>query len=70
MDQEYYSQFSIIVCGLDSVEARRWMNAMILGMYANRSFLFYISRYDEEDPSSLIPIIDGGTEGMEFFTLN
>lgn len=36
-DQEYYSQFSIIVCGLDSVEARRWMNAMILGMYLNIS---------------------------------
>lgn len=52
-DQDYYSQFSIIVCGLDSVEARRWMNAQILGMY------------DEEDPSTLIPIIDGGTEGFK-----
>jgi NEDD8-activating enzyme E1 len=50
-DQEYYSQFSIIVCGLDSVEARRWMNSTILGMH------------DEDDPSTFIPIIDGGTEG-------
>lgn len=52
-DQSYYSQFSIIICGLDSVEARRWMNAMVVGMY------------DPEDPSTLIPIIDGGTEGFK-----
>jgi ubiquitin-activating enzyme E1 C len=51
-DEDYYSQFSIIICGLDSVEARRWMNAMVMSMY------------DEEDPSTLIPIVDGGTEGF------
>ncbi|KAJ3194290.1 hypothetical protein HK101_003060 [Irineochytrium annulatum] len=50
-DEEYYSQFSIIICGLDSVEARRWINATIVGMY------------DPEDPSTLKPIVDGGTEG-------
>ncbi|KAI9353609.1 hypothetical protein BDR26DRAFT_907205 [Obelidium mucronatum] len=52
-DIDYYSQFSIIICGLDSVEARRWMNATIIGMY------------DEEDPSTLKPIVDGGTEGFK-----
>ncbi|KAJ3343838.1 hypothetical protein HDU91_000321 [Kappamyces sp. JEL0680] len=52
-DQEYYSQFSIIVCGLDSVEARRWMNAMVVGMY------------DEDEGTGLIPIVDGGTEGFK-----
>ncbi|KAJ3137932.1 hypothetical protein HK100_000230 [Physocladia obscura] len=52
-DEEYYSQFSIIICGLDSVEARRWMNATIIGMY------------DEEDPSTMKPIVDGGTEGFK-----
>ncbi|KAJ1566982.1 hypothetical protein HK405_007664 [Cladochytrium tenue] len=50
---DYYSQFSIIVCGLDSVEARRWINATIVGMY------------DEDDPSTLKPIVDGGTEGFK-----
>ena len=50
-DEEYYSQFAIIVCGLDSVEARRWMNATIVGMF------------DEENLETLKPIIDGGTEG-------
>jgi ubiquitin-activating enzyme E1 C len=52
-DQDFYSQFSIVICGLDSVEARRWINAMVIGMY------------DEQDPSTLIPIIDGGTEGFK-----
>lgn len=40
-DAEYYSQFNIIICGLDSVEARRWINATVIGMY------------DPEDPSTL-----------------
>ncbi|KAJ3271252.1 hypothetical protein HDV01_006924 [Terramyces sp. JEL0728] len=52
-DEEYYSQFTLVICGLDSVEARRWMNAMVIGMY------------DEEDPSTLKPLIDGGTEGFK-----
>ncbi|OAJ41466.1 hypothetical protein, variant [Batrachochytrium dendrobatidis JEL423] len=52
-DEQYYSQFNIIVCGLDSVEARRWMNATIVGMF------------DEDDPTTLKPIIDGGTEGFK-----
>ncbi|KAJ3323818.1 hypothetical protein HDV06_001188 [Boothiomyces sp. JEL0866] len=52
-DEEFYSQFTLIICGLDSVEARRWMNAMVIGMY------------DEEDPSTLKPLIDGGTEGFK-----
>ncbi|KAJ3176182.1 hypothetical protein HDU87_005397 [Geranomyces variabilis] len=52
-DEEYYSQFTIIICGLDSVEARRWMNATVINMY------------DEDDPETLKPIIDGGTEGFK-----
>ncbi|KAJ3085788.1 hypothetical protein HK102_013833, partial [Quaeritorhiza haematococci] len=52
-DEEYYSQFTLIICGLDSVEARRWINATITNMF------------DEEDPSTLKPIIDGGTEGFK-----
>ena len=53
-DEEYYSQFTIIICGLDSVEARRWINATIVGMFS------------EDDPSSLRLIVDGGTEGSYF----
>ena len=50
-EHEYYSQFRLVICGLDSVEARRWMNATLVGMV------------DMENPESLIPMIDGGTEG-------
>ena len=51
-DLDYYSQFSLVICGLDSVEARRWINATIFSLF------------DPEDPSTVIPIIDGGTEGF------
>jgi ubiquitin-activating enzyme E1 C len=50
-DDDYYSQFQIIICGLDSVEARRWMNATIVNMY------------DPDEPETMKPMIDGGTEG-------
>lgn len=45
-------QFSIVVCGLDSVEARRWINSKLVDMV------------DMENPDSLKPLIDGGTEGI------
>jgi len=57
-DEEFYSQFSIIVCGLDSIVARRWINGMVLSML----------RYNDDesvDESSFVPIIDGGTEGFK-----
>lgn len=52
-DESYYMQFNIIVCGLDSVEARRWINATLVNMV------------DEDNPESLKPLIDGGTEGFK-----
>lgn len=51
-DEDFYMQFKIIICGLDSIEARRWINSTLIGMV------------DPEDPESLKPLIDGGTEGM------
>lgn len=51
-DEDYYMQFKFVICGLDSVEARRWINATLVGMV------------DDENPESLKPLIDGGTEGM------
>ncbi|THH12522.1 hypothetical protein EW146_g7618 [Bondarzewia mesenterica] len=49
---DYYMQFNLIICGLDSVEARRWINATLVNMV------------DPENPESLKPLIDGGTEGV------
>uniref|UniRef100_A0A671V6G2 NEDD8-activating enzyme E1 catalytic subunit n=1 Tax=Sparus aurata TaxID=8175 RepID=A0A671V6G2_SPAAU len=57
LDETFYRQFHIIVCGLDSVVARRWMNGMLLSLLV----------YDDGvlDPGSIIPLIDGGTEGFK-----
>ncbi|KAK0551098.1 NEDD8 activating enzyme [Tilletia horrida] len=52
-DDDYYMQFNLVICGLDSVEARRWMNATLVNLV------------DEDNPQSLKPLIDGGTEGFK-----
>lgn len=51
--EDYYMQFNLVVCGLDSIEARRWINAMLVGLV------------DMDNPDSLKPLIDGGTEGFK-----
>lgn len=45
---EFYQEFDIVVCGLDSVEARRWINNLLYSM----------------SDIKIIPLIDGGTEGF------
>ena len=55
---EFYKDFHIIVLGLDSVEARRWINDTVCG------FL----EYDAEGQvvlSTVKPLVDGGTEGFK-----
>ena len=47
-------QFNLVICGLDSVEARRWINATLVNLV------------DPENPESVKPLIDGGTEGFRF----
>lgn len=47
----FYQQFSLVICGLDSVEARRWINAKLI------SFV-------DSELNGLIPLVDGGTEGF------
>lgn len=55
---EFYEDFHLIVLGLDSLEARRYMNGVMC------SFV----QYDADgnpDPATVKPIIDGGTEGFK-----
>ncbi|KAI9760075.1 MAG: telomere binding protein [Chaenotheca gracillima] len=52
-DEDYYMQFNIVICGLDSIEARRWINATLVDLV------------DPENPESLKPLVDGGTEGFK-----
>merc|ERR1711974_397802 len=47
-----------VVCGLDSIKARRWMCSTLTSLV----------EYDEDgdlDPETVIPMVDGGTEGFK-----
>ncbi|KAJ7317041.1 hypothetical protein JRQ81_003203 [Phrynocephalus forsythii] len=57
LDESFYRQFHIIVCGLDSIVARRWINGMLISLLNYEDGVL--------DPSSIIPLIDGGTEGFK-----
>eukprot|EP00538_Stauroneis_constricta_P004804 CAMPEP_0119569846 /NCGR_PEP_ID=MMETSP1352-20130426/42795_1 /TAXON_ID=265584 /ORGANISM="Stauroneis constricta, Strain CCMP1120" /LENGTH=445 /DNA_ID=CAMNT_0007619467 /DNA_START=64 /DNA_END=1398 /DNA_ORIENTATION=- len=54
---DFYSTFNVILSGLDNVEARRWLNATVCG-------LVELDEDGDPDPSTIIPIVDGGTEGF------
>lgn len=57
-DVDFYKSFQCIISGLDNVEARRWINSLLCGLV----------EYDEDgefDPDTIIPMIDGGTEGFK-----
>ncbi|KAL5653667.1 hypothetical protein ACJX0J_032986, partial [Zea mays] len=55
---EFYSQFHIIVLGLDSIEARSYINSVACG------FLDYDSS-DNPLQETVKPMVDGGTEGFK-----
>ncbi|KAF7249948.1 NEDD8-activating enzyme E1 catalytic subunit [Varanus komodoensis] len=57
LDETFYRQFHIIVCGLDSIIARRWINGMLISLLNYEDGVL--------DPTSIIPLIDGGTEGFK-----
>lgn len=47
-----------MVCGLDSIVARRWINGLLVSLLT----------YEEDgslDQSSVVPLVDGGTEGFK-----
>lgn len=52
-DDDYYLSFDLVICGLDSVDARRWISATLVNLV------------DSDNPKSLKPLIDGGTEGFK-----
>ncbi|KAJ8302384.1 hypothetical protein KUTeg_021371 [Tegillarca granosa] len=56
-DEAFYRKFHIVVCGLDSIVARRWINGMLIGLLNYED--------GELDQSTVIPMIDGGTEGFK-----
>eukprot|EP00727_Mastigamoeba_balamuthi_P008973 m51a1_g4699 putative ubiquitin-activating enzyme e1c (433) ;mRNA; r:225940-228536 len=58
MPREWYKQFELIVSGLDSVPARRWLNFTLCGLVEKDAD-------GELVASTIIPLIDGGTEGFK-----
>ena len=50
MDLDFYRSFNMVICGLDSILARRWINGLLLSLL----------EYDEEtgalDQSTVIPV--------------
>ncbi|GLT81456.1 hypothetical protein SLA2020_528410 [Shorea laevis] len=57
-DIEFYNDFNIIALGLDSIEARSYINAVAC------SFLEYDSD-DNPREETIKPMVDGGTEGFK-----
>jgi len=54
----FYKKFNCVIAGLDNVEARRWLNATLSDLV----------EFDEEGQivmTSVIPFVDGGTEGFK-----
>ncbi|PNF26642.1 NEDD8-activating enzyme E1 catalytic subunit [Cryptotermes secundus] len=56
-DETFYRSFHIVISGLDSIVARRWINGMLISLLSYKDGVL--------DQSSLIPLIDGGTEGFK-----
>jgi ubiquitin-activating enzyme E1 C len=57
-DTDFYSQFHVIIAGLDNIEARRWLNAKLHSMV----------EFDDDGKPKLEtvkPMIDGGSEGFK-----
>ncbi|KAG7166311.1 NEDD8-activating enzyme E1 catalytic subunit-like [Homarus americanus] len=56
-DDDFYRSFHLVVSGLDSIVARRWINGMLLSLLCYEDGML--------DQSSVIPLVDGGTEGFK-----
>ncbi|CAG9464834.1 unnamed protein product [Pedinophyceae sp. YPF-701] len=57
-DLSFYRNFHVIVLGLDSLEARQYMNALVCSML----------EFDDDGAvkqSTMLPIVDGGSEGLK-----
>lgn len=53
----FYSEFQLVIAGLDNIEARTWINHMLCS---------FVEKDEEGKPvlETVIPLIDGGTEGF------
>jgi len=65
-DRDFYMQFQGVVCGLDSIEARRWINMMLVDIAQSGGQDEDAEDAEKVEPLDLVkPLIDGGTEGFK-----
>mmetsp|Transcript_4706 Transcript_4706/g.14214 ORF Transcript_4706/g.14214 Transcript_4706/m.14214 type:complete len:431 (+) Transcript_4706:188-1480(+) len=57
MSEAFYRSFNLIIAGLDSAFARRWINNMVVSLARKTAD-------GDVDPETVIPLIDGGTESF------
>jgi NEDD8-activating enzyme E1 len=57
-EPDFYRQFHFVIAGLDSIDARRWLNSLLVD-------LVDLDDDGSPDTSSIVPLIDGGTEGFQ-----
>ena len=61
-EEGFYEQFDLVICGLDNLEARQWMSDRLIKQVKPK--LTEDGRGIMLDSKTVIPMIDGGTEGM------
>lgn len=54
----WYRNFNVIIAGLDNIDARRWLNSTLHSLASKDA-------NGDVDPSTVIPLLDGGTEGLK-----
>ena len=58
-DPDWYRQFQVIVMGLDSIEARRWLNAMVCSLVTFEADMAAGER--KPDLTTVIPLVRNNT---------
>lgn len=57
-DESFFMQFSLIISGLDNIEARRWINQLLHAAVKRDAD-------GNVDPNTVRALLDGGTEGLK-----
>ena len=63
-EEGFYEQFDLVICGLDNLKARQWMSDKLISQVKPK--LTEDGRGIMLDSKTVIPMIDGGTEGLFF----
>merc|ERR1719182_232405 len=61
-EEDFYEQFDLVICGLDNLEARAWMSDKLISQV--KPTLGNNGRSVILNTSTVVPMIDGGTEGF------